>query len=75
MNKRVQNKWWIPASIAGLGVVSLIVAGLEYRNWEESGEPYHQASSWIIAWHGLSLLVIVISILVLIWQFLKLQKK
>lgn len=81
MNKRVQNRHRKPTWSAVIGAVSLlaslVAAGIEYRIWEASGEPYHSTPLWIVAWHYISLLVIVLSILLLIWQFLllKLQKK
>lgn len=76
---QVQNKWRMPLVFAGVGalsfLLSFIAAGMEYRAWEESGELHHQASSWIVAWHGVSLAIIIISVLFLIWQLLQAKRK
>ncbi|MDO5682166.1 MAG: hypothetical protein Q4G46_04975 [Propionibacteriaceae bacterium] len=46
-----------------VGVVSLfasvVAAGLDYRKWEAEGGWAYSTPSWILAWHAVSLAVIV----------------
>lgn len=61
--------WWI----LGVGFASLfasiMASGLDYIEWERSGAPVAHTPDWIVAWHALSLVTMVVGVALVVIGF------
>ncbi|KQB87126.1 hypothetical protein Clow_00174 [Corynebacterium lowii] len=52
-------------------IASLVASGLEYRRAEAAGSMPGPTSEWILYWHGLSLLVLLLGVVLLCVGFIR----
>ena len=66
MRNLVKNPWFLPNLVLALGclsmIASIVASGVDYRAWEASGEPVSMTPDWIVNWHGISLVIILVGI-------------
>lgn len=57
--------WVLVAGIIS-GASSIVASGLDYIRWEASGELVSETPHWILAWHVVSLVMVVAGIVLVI---------
>lgn len=62
--------WVLGAGFASLAA-SIVASGIDYIQWEKSGALYARTPDAIVAWHALSLVIMVVGAALVVYGYLK----